>query len=299
MVTLSKVLSGALLGAMLLGDARAQCTGDCNGNGAVVVNELVTCVGIALDQQTVGQCPACDESGDSRVEVNELVGAVNIALDLVPCGGEQGTPTVGPPATPTATPSGTDVTTCCVAAYYVWACEQHTVAECEALQGVDQGPGVCSPNPCGDLPPSDSHGICCLPNAAGDEIECEDRKASDCVAGGGVVKPTGTVCTAETCADVPPPNPDVMCCLPSTNGGEIECEDRTATACAAAGGVNKGVGICAPATCADVPPPTIQCCVTKQSGEVIECEDLTAAACAARGGVDMGAGTCSPDPCNP
>ena len=155
------------------------------------------------------------------------------------------------------------------------------------------------PNPCGDLPPSDAHGICCLPNAAGDEIECEDRKASDCVAASGVVKTSGTVCTAETCADVLPPNPDVMCCLPNATSGEIECEDRTASLCAAGGGVSKGAGVCAPTTCADVPPPAIQCCVAKQSGTVIECEDLTAEACAARGGVNMSAGTCSPDPCNP
>ena len=191
------------------------------------------------------------------------------------------------------------MTQCCVAAYYVWACEQHTVAECAALAGIDDGPGVCSPNPCGELPPSDSHGICCLPNAAGDEIECEDRKASDCVAASGVVKASGTVCTAETCADVPPPNPDVMCCLPNATSGEIECEDRTVSVCAAGGGVSKGAGVCAPTTCADVPPPNIQCCVAKQSGTVIECEDLTAEACAAQGGVNMGAGTCSPDPCNP
>jgi hypothetical protein len=241
------VLSGALLGAIVLGNARAQCMGDCDGNGAVVVNELITCVNIALDQQTVGQCTACDGSGDSKVTINEMVTAVNIALGVLPCGGEQGTPTVGPPATPTATPSSTDITTCCVAAYYVWACEQHTVAECAALKGIDNGPGVCSPNPCGDLPPSDSHGICCLPNAAGNEIECEDRKASDCVAAGGVVKASGTVCTAATCADVPPPN--IQCCVEKQSGRVIECEDLTPEACTAQGGVNVGSGTCSPDPC--------------------------------------------------
>jgi hypothetical protein len=292
------VLAAAVLGAALLGRAQAQCMGDCDGSGAVAINELITCVDIALDLQTVDQCAACDGSGDAKVAINEIIASVSIALGVLPCG-DQGTPTVGSSPTPTATPADGDITVCCVAAYYVWACETHTVAECAALKGIDNGSGTCNPNPCGDLPPSDSHGICCLPNAAGDEIECEDRKASDCVAGGGVVKTSGPVCTAQTCADVPPPNPDVMCCLPSATSGEIECEDRTVSACAAAGGVNKGAGVCAPTTCADVPPPSIQCCVTKQSGKVIQCEDLTAEACAARGGVNVGAGTCSPDPCNP
>ena len=139
------------------------------------------------------------------------------------------------------------MTQCCVAAYYVWACEQHTAAECAALAGLDDGPGMCSPNPCGALPPSDSHGICCLPNAAGDEIECEDRKASDCVAASGVVKASGTVCTAATCADVPPPH--IRCCVAKQSGTVIECEDLTAEACAAQGGVNMGAGTCSPDPC--------------------------------------------------
>jgi hypothetical protein len=268
-----------------------SCVGDCRNTHQVTVLDLVTMVNIALGSADVSTCTAGDANDDGTITVNEIVAGINIALGLVPCSGE--------PGTPTATPSGADMTQCCVAAYYVWACEQHTVAECAALAGIDDGPGVCSPNPCGELPPSDSHGICCLPNAAGDEIECEDRKASDCVAAGGVVKTSGTVCTAATCADVPPPNPDVMCCLPNATSGEIECEDRTVSACAAGGGVSKGAGVCAPTTCADVPPPDIRCCVAKQSGTVIECEDLTAEACAAQGGVNMGAGTCSSNPCTP
>ena len=158
---------------------------------------------------------------------------------------------------------------------------------------------MCSAALCADLPPADGHGICCLPNDAGDEIECEDRAATACLAAGGVVKSNGGACAPETCADVSPPNPDVRCCLPNPAGDEIECEDRSAAACAAAGGVNRGPGACAPDTCADVGPPEIQCCVPKRSGTEIECEDLTAEACAAAGGTDMGAGTCRPDPCNP
>jgi len=298
MFKIGTILAAAILVAGVLGTARAECMGDCDGGGVVAINELITCINIALDVQTVERCTACDPNGDATVAINEIIAGVNIALGVVPCD-DLGTPTASLSPTPTATPSDADITVCCVAAYYVWACELHTVAECAALAGVDNGPGTCNPNPCGDLPPSDAHGICCLPNAAGDEIECEDRKASDCVASGGVVKITGPVCTAATCADVPPPNPDVMCCLPNAAKDEIECEDRTASACAAAGGVSKGPGVCSPTTCADVSPATIQCCVSKRSGDVIECEDLTVGACAARDGVNMGPGTCQPDPCNP
>jgi hypothetical protein len=248
MIKVSTFLAGAILGATLLGNAQARCTGDCDGDSAVAINELITCVNRALDLPTAGPCTACDGNGDSLVTIDEIIAGVNIALGVLPCGV---TPTVGPTgtatATPTATPSGDEMTQCCVAAYYVWACEQHTVAECAALKGLDNGPGVCSPNPCGDLPPSDSHGICCLPNAAGDEIECEDRKASDCVAAGGVVKASGTVCSAATCADVPPPN--VRCCVAKHAGTVVECEDLTAAACAAQGGIDMGAGTCTPDPC--------------------------------------------------
>ena len=187
---------------------------------------------------------------------------------------------------------------CCIPAYYVYECEDRTVAECEALGGINKGAGECSPNPCGALPPSSEHGVCCLPNAAGDEIECEDRSPTTCTEQGGVVK-SGGVCDPTTCADVPPPNPDVMCCLPNLTGSEIECEDRTADACAAAGGVSKGAGVCALDTCADVPPPTpdVMCCVPDSHG-VARCEDRSEARCADLGGTVIGAGSCpAVDPC--
>ena len=283
----------------MLGNAHAQCTGDCDSNGAVAINELVTCVNVGLDLLPLGQCMACDGSGDSRVAINEMITSVNIALGLQPCGGEPGTPTIGPGATPTATPSGNLITQCCVPAYYIWECEDRTVDECAALGGVDRGPAACSAALCADLPPSDGHGICCLPNAAGDEIECEDRTASLCLDSGGVVKPTGSVCTPETCADVIPPNPDVMCCLPNPAGDEVECEDRTASVCAAEGGVNKGPGVCALDSCADVTPPNpdVMCCLLNPGGDEIECEDRTASACAAAGGQNKGPGVCAPNSC--
>jgi hypothetical protein len=136
---------------------------------------------------------------------------------------------------------------------------------------------------------------CCLPNPAGDEIECEDRTASECAEQGGVDKGLG-VCEIDTCADVPPPNPDVRCCVPS--GNDFECEDRNASACTAEGSVNRGVGVCAPDTCDGLVSTDIQCCVPDNSGGV-DCEDRTPVECAERGGTNMGPGTCDPDPCNP
>jgi hypothetical protein len=74
-----------------------QCCGDCDGNGTVTVEELVTAVGNALDGcPTDGPCCGdCDGLGS--VEVNELVGSVGNALEGCP----------GPPGTPTKTPSPT------------------------------------------------------------------------------------------------------------------------------------------------------------------------------------------------
>jgi hypothetical protein len=57
------------------------CPGDCNGNGAVAVNELVAGVTIALGSAPVDVCIACDTNGDGAVSVSELIAAVRRALD--------------------------------------------------------------------------------------------------------------------------------------------------------------------------------------------------------------------------
>jgi glucose/arabinose dehydrogenase len=60
---------------------RAQsCVGDCDGNGAVSIDEIITAVGIALDSQALEICGAADADGDGGVTVDEIVGAVNSAL---------------------------------------------------------------------------------------------------------------------------------------------------------------------------------------------------------------------------
>ncbi len=60
------------------------CPGDCNGDGTVTVDELITGVGIALGNLPLTACPAFDQDNDGEVSVNELVDAVNAALNGCP-----------------------------------------------------------------------------------------------------------------------------------------------------------------------------------------------------------------------
>jgi cysteine-rich repeat protein len=84
-------------------DGRAQpCVGDCDGDGTVAINEVITCVNIGLELLPLANCTACDGNGDGAVAINEIITSVNIGLGLLPCGGGV-TPTIGPP-TPTHTP---------------------------------------------------------------------------------------------------------------------------------------------------------------------------------------------------
>jgi len=64
--------------------AALPCAGDCDGDGAVRVNELLIGVNIALDPAAFGLCPSFDANGDASVEVGELVAAVNEALTGCP-----------------------------------------------------------------------------------------------------------------------------------------------------------------------------------------------------------------------
>lgn len=61
-----------------------ECPGDCDGSGAVVINEVLRCVGVALGSAPLPSCPACDADGDGRVPIGDLVAAVRAALDGCP-----------------------------------------------------------------------------------------------------------------------------------------------------------------------------------------------------------------------
>lgn len=58
----------------------ARCAGDCDGNGAVAINELVIGVNIALGDQSVSACLAFDGDGNGSVAINELIAAVSNTL---------------------------------------------------------------------------------------------------------------------------------------------------------------------------------------------------------------------------
>ena len=61
--------------------AAQACAGDCNGDGEVTVNELITMVNIALGNAQVSSCTAGDQNGDGTIAINEIIGAVNKALN--------------------------------------------------------------------------------------------------------------------------------------------------------------------------------------------------------------------------
>jgi hypothetical protein len=59
----------------------SACPGDCNKDGEVTIDELLTSVAIALGNADAGSCPACDLNGDGAVSIDELLSAVNSALN--------------------------------------------------------------------------------------------------------------------------------------------------------------------------------------------------------------------------
>lgn len=89
--------AGAMAAALTFvsADVLAACTGDCDGDGAVAINELILGVNIALGSASVGACGPMDSDGNGAVSINELIGGVNGAL--AGC----------TPAEPTATPTPT------------------------------------------------------------------------------------------------------------------------------------------------------------------------------------------------
>jgi hypothetical protein len=60
----------------------APCEGDCNGDGVVKVNELVTAVNVSLDPLSTGtvRCLSADTDLNGELSIAELVGAVGRAL---------------------------------------------------------------------------------------------------------------------------------------------------------------------------------------------------------------------------
>jgi hypothetical protein len=60
------------------------CVGDCNQDGMVTVDELITGAGIALGTSSTVECPTFNGTADGQVRVDTLVQAANNAIDGCP-----------------------------------------------------------------------------------------------------------------------------------------------------------------------------------------------------------------------
>jgi hypothetical protein len=60
------------------------CVGDCNADGAVTVDELLTLVNIALGNADVSTCLPGDANHDMQITIDEILTAVNNALNGCP-----------------------------------------------------------------------------------------------------------------------------------------------------------------------------------------------------------------------
>src|SRR5262245_14184426 len=74
---------GIAMLSCLAGLAAAQCVGDCDGNGAVAINELIVGVAIALGNQQSSACPVF-QNAQGEVSIAQLIQGVNNALGGCP-----------------------------------------------------------------------------------------------------------------------------------------------------------------------------------------------------------------------
>jgi hypothetical protein len=58
-----------------------MCVGDCNDDGYVAVDEILTLVNIALGNATATTCEPGDANHDGQITVDEILAAVNNALN--------------------------------------------------------------------------------------------------------------------------------------------------------------------------------------------------------------------------
>ncbi len=107
----------ALFACLAAGPVSAQlCPGDCNGDGAVTIDELILGVRISLGDAALAACPAFDATPDGVLRIDELVRGVAAASDgcpATPTPSRTPTPADTPTSTPTATatPTGTATAT--------------------------------------------------------------------------------------------------------------------------------------------------------------------------------------------
>lgn len=82
-------LVGLMLCTAPVQSASAQCTGDCNGDGEISIDDLVTVVNVSLGSMPMAVCANADtEPADGRVTIAEMVRSVRGALYGCDCTGE-------------------------------------------------------------------------------------------------------------------------------------------------------------------------------------------------------------------
>ena len=88
MYSINRVLAGAVLAAGVasvpLRAVALSCEGDCNVDGRVMIEEIVSGVSIALGSAALDACAPLDLDGDGAVVVYELLTAVHRSLDGCP-----------------------------------------------------------------------------------------------------------------------------------------------------------------------------------------------------------------------
>ena len=99
------ILYGMAAVLLALSSPAVSCTGDCNGDGMVTVDEILLGVSIALGHTSLETCRGFDADQNGAVTVEELVAAVNAALAGCP------SPTPSATVTPSATESPTATAT--------------------------------------------------------------------------------------------------------------------------------------------------------------------------------------------
>jgi len=143
-------------------------------------------------------------------------------------------------------------------------CEDIAADACTTAGGTVAASASCLPDPCAAAPPSTST-VCCTNQTHDDESEseCEDEISdAACAAAGGLVV-QATSCDPNPCQATPPPNVFACCTgdsggdsgdrggdsAESSHGGGLECEVKSADACAADGGTTTAATSCTPDPC--------------------------------------------------
>ncbi len=107
------------------GLASADCP-DCDGDGVVAINDLITGISIALGSAPLATCPSFDGDANGAVSIDELVAALDAALD----GCTDATPTPTPSSPPAPGPPPTEPAALLAwlqaGSYLDWAAESAT-----------------------------------------------------------------------------------------------------------------------------------------------------------------------------